>query len=151
MSPFPQSTNVDWWAVDISRLQKDFPQILELVMWIRAIWFAVGAHVSIHSCDFTNGYFQGQQIDRILLGRILVKGIRELGVASGAILPSRVLVFGTTDPGRGLRLLLKNTCKEFQFSLNPIPPTLFTLRDDESRTIAVVSSNVDDFVVWLSS
>ena len=28
------------------------------------------AHVSIHSCDFTNGYFQGQKIDRILLYRI---------------------------------------------------------------------------------
>ena len=23
------------------------------------------AHVSIHSCDFTNGHFQGQEIDRI--------------------------------------------------------------------------------------
>ena len=28
-------------------------------------WYAQ-AHVSIHSCDFTNGYFQGQEIDRIL-------------------------------------------------------------------------------------
>ena len=25
------------------------------------------AHVSTHSCDFTNGYLQGQEIDRILL------------------------------------------------------------------------------------
>ena len=30
------------------------------------------AHVSIHSCDFTNGYFQEQEIDRILLNRIPV-------------------------------------------------------------------------------
>ena len=146
MSLFPQSTNVDWLAVEISRQQKDFAQILELVMWIRAIWFVVGAHVSIHSCDFTNGYFQGQEIDRILLYRVPAEGIREVGVESGAILASRVPVYGTTYAGRGLRLRLKNTCKEFQLSLNQILPTLFTLRDDESRTIAVVSSNVDDLL-----
>ena len=35
------------------------------------------AHVSIHSCDFTNGYFQGQEIDRILLYRIPAEGIPE--------------------------------------------------------------------------
>ena len=101
MSPFPQSTKVDWLAVEFSRQQKDFAQILELVMWIRAIWFVVGAHVSIHSCDFTNGNFQGQETDRILLCRIPVEGIRELGVASRAILASRVPVCGTTDAGRG--------------------------------------------------
>ena len=33
------------------------------------------AHVSIHSCDFTNGYFQGREIDRILLYRIPEEGI----------------------------------------------------------------------------
>ena len=32
------------------------------------------AHVSIHSCEFTNGYFQGQEIDRILLYRITGEG-----------------------------------------------------------------------------
>ena len=33
-----------------------------------------------------------------------------------------------------------------QFSLNQILPTLFTLRDDESKIIAVMSSNVDDLL-----
>ena len=32
------------------------------------------AHVSIHACDFTNGFFQGQEIDRILLYRIPTEG-----------------------------------------------------------------------------
>ena len=59
----------------------------------------VGAHVSIHSCDFTNGNFQGQETDRISLYRIPVEGIREVGVASGAILASRVPVYGTPDEG----------------------------------------------------
>ena len=41
---------------------------------------------------------------------------------------------------------LKNTCEQFKLSFNQILPTLFTLRDDESRIIAVMSSNVDDLL-----
>ena len=37
-------------------------------------------------------------------------------------------------------------CKQFNFSLNQNLPTLFTLRDDESKIIAVMSSNVDDLL-----
>ena len=44
------------------------------------------AHVSVHRCDFTNGYFQGQEIDRILLYRIPAGGIPEEGIAGGEIL-----------------------------------------------------------------
>ena len=104
------------------------------------------AHVSIHSCDFTNGYFQGQEIDRILVYRIPAEGVPEEGSAGGEILASRVSVYGTKDAGRGLWLRLKKTCRQFKFSLNQILPTLFTLRDDESGIIAVMSSNVDDLL-----
>ena len=55
---------------------------------------------------------------------------------------SRVPVHGTKDAGRGLKLRMKNTWKQFKFSLNQILPTLFTLRDDESSIIAVMSSNM---------
>ena len=50
------------------------------------------AHVSSHSCDFTNGHFQGQEIDRILLYRVPAEGIPEEGIAGGEILASRVPV-----------------------------------------------------------
>ena len=43
-------------------------------------------------------------------------------------------------------LRLKNTCKQFNFSLDEILPTLLTLRDDESRILAMMSSNVDDLL-----
>ena len=76
------------------------------------------AHVHIHSCDFTNGYFQVQEIDRIVLYRIPAEGIPEEGIAGGEIWASRVPVNGTKDAGRGLWLRLKNTCKQFKFSLN---------------------------------
>ena len=59
------------------------------------------AHVSIHTCDVTNGTFQGQEIDRILLYRIPDEGIPEEGVAGGAMLASRVHIYGTKDAGRG--------------------------------------------------
>ena len=72
------------------------------------------AHVSIHSCDFTNGCFQGQEIDRILLYRIPAGGIPEDGVAGGAILASRAGVYGTKDAGRGLWLRVKNTWQTVQ-------------------------------------
>ena len=104
------------------------------------------AHVSIHSCDFTNGYFQVQEIDRMLLYRIGAEGIPEEGVAGGGILASRVPIYGTKDTGRGLWLRLKNTCKQCNFSLNQILPTLITLRNEESKIIAVMSSNAADLL-----
>ena len=73
------------------------------------------AHASSHSCDFTNGYFQGQEIDRILLYRVPAEGIPEEGIAGGEILASRVPNYGTKDAGRGLWLRLKNMCKQFKF------------------------------------
>ena len=104
------------------------------------------AHASIHACGFTNGYFQGQEIGRTLLYRIPAKGIPEEGVASGSILSSRVPIDGTNDAERGLWIRLKNTCKQFNFSLNRFLPTLFTLRNEESKIIAVMSSNLDDLL-----
>ena len=98
----------------------------------------MGSHnvvCSTHACDFTNGYFQGQEIDRILLYRI----------PGGEILASRVPVYDTRDAGRGLWLRLKNV-QTVQFSLSQILPTLFTLRNEESKIIAEMSSNVDDLL-----
>ena len=60
------------------------------------------AHVSIHSCNFTNGYFQGQEVDRIWLYRVPAEGTPEEGIAGGEILASHVPVNGRRDAGRGL-------------------------------------------------
>ena len=149
---FLQSAGVDWLVAETSGRQTDFAQILQLVMWIRTMLFGwcAQAHVLTHSCDYTKGHFQGQEIDRILLYRIPAEGIPEEGIPGGAIWASRVPVYGTKDAGRGLWLRLKNTCKHFKFSLTQILPTLFALRDDESRIIAVMSSNVDDLCMAIS-
>ena len=77
------------------------------------------AHFSTHSCDFTNGYFQGQEIDRILLCRTPAEGIPEEGFAGGEFLASRGPVHGTQDAGRGLWLRLKKRCKKIQIPIEP--------------------------------
>ena len=59
------------------------------------------AHVSIHACDFTNEYFQGQELDRTLLYRIPAEGIQEEGDAGGEILVSRVTVQRMQDEDYG--------------------------------------------------
>ena len=51
---------------------------------IVCIWCAQD-HASFHACDFTNGYFQWEEIDRILLYRIPAEGIPEEGIAGGSI------------------------------------------------------------------
>ena len=58
------------------------------------------AHVSFHACDFTNGYFQRHEIDRILLYRIPAEGIPGEGIARGATLASHVPICGAKDTGR---------------------------------------------------
>ena len=117
-------------------------------MWIRTISFAAGVYTGsrLHSLmRFHERILSRPKIGRILLYRIPAEGIPE-GIAGGEISASRVPVYGTKDAGRGLWLRLKNSCKQFKFSLNQILPTLFTLRDDESKNIAVMSSKVGDLL-----
>ena len=104
------------------------------------------AHVSIHSCDFfrMDTFKEKKSIEScctVLQPKVFLK--KEV---QAEILGLRVSICGTKDAGRGLWRRLKNTCKQFKFSLNQILPTLFTLRDDESRIIAVMSSIVDDLL-----
>ena len=115
MSLFPQSTGVDWLPVETSRQQKDFAQILQLVMCIRTISFVVGAHrptspfsLAILRTDTS----KGKQLIEILLYRITAEGIPEEGIAGGEIWASRVPVYGTKEAGRGLWLRLKNMYKQ---------------------------------------
>ena len=37
-------SRADWWVVETSRKRRDFAQVLQLVMWIRTVPFAVGVH-----------------------------------------------------------------------------------------------------------
>ena len=142
-------TRVDWLVAETSRQRRDLAQNLQLVMWIRTILFAVGVRRLTFPFTRTISRTDTSKDKKLIESCCIVfrlEGIPEEGVASGAILASRVPIYGTKDAGRGLWVRLKSTCKKFNFSLNRILPTLFTLRNEESKIIAVMSSNVDDLL-----
>ena len=91
MFSYLQSTRVERPAMQTSRQRKDFAQILLLVKWISntVCGWRAQTHVPIHSCDSTSGYFQEQEIGRILLYHI-PKG----EATSEAILASRLSIYG---------------------------------------------------------
>ena len=117
-------------------------------MWIRTISFAVGVHR--HTSPFTHANsrtdtFKGEElIESCCI--VFQPKVSQEGIAGGEMLASRVPVFGTKDGGRGWWLRMKNTCRQFKFTLNQILPTLFTPRNEESKIIAVMSSHVDDLL-----
>ena len=118
-------------------------------MWIPTISFAVGVHRL--TSPFTRAIsrtntFKGKKLIEPCCIVFQLKVSQKKGNAGGEILVSRVPVYGAKDAGRGLWLRLKNMCELFNFSLNQVLPTLITLRDDESKIIAVMSSNVDDLL-----
>ena len=79
-----------------------------------------------------------------MLCRIPAGANLEDGKQGGTILASHVPFCGTKDAGRGLWIRLKDSCRASGSSSNQLLPTLFTLRNDDSEIIAVMSSNVDD-------
>ena len=99
--------------------------------------------VRIKSADITSAYLQGKEVDRIILYRIPLGGIPEEGFEQGAVIATRVPIYGTMDAGRGFWLRLKEVV--LSKGSNQILPTMFTLRK-EGKIIGVMSSNVDDLL-----
>ena len=106
-------------------------------------------HVRIKSADISIAYLQGKEVDRIILYRIPKGGIPEEGVADGAVIAARVPIYGTKDAGRGFWLRLKEVVLSEGYKLNQIVPTVFTLTK-HGKIVSVMSSNVDDLLLWLS-
>ena len=117
-------------------------------MWIRPILFAVD--VRKLTSPFTHAIsrldtFKDKKLMESCCIEFQLKVSQKKELQAGAVLASRVPVHGTKG-ARGLWVRLKNTCKQFKFSLNQILLTLFMLRNEESKIIAVMSSNVDDLL-----
>ena len=135
---------VDWLVVESSRQQKNFAQILQLVMWIRTIWVAVAhrpASPFTHAISRTDTSKVKKSIRScctVFQRKVFQK---ELQVGNISLTCSRT---GCERCRTRIVAPIENTFKQFKFSLNQNLPTLFTLRDDESRIIAGRSSNVDD-------
>ena len=98
MSPFPQCAKDDWLNAklrDDGKTEHRFFRPGEVCACNISYNCCAQAHVSVHSCDFTSGYFQEQENDRILLYRISVDGISEEIVTGGAMSASCVTVYDT--------------------------------------------------------
>ena len=150
---FLQSTRVDWSVTETSRHRKESAQIPQLAMWIGTISFAVGVHRLTSPLTRTlsrTDTSKGKQLIESCCTIFPAGGIPEERIACGEMFASRVPLCGTKDAGRGLWLRLKNTCKQFHFSVNQILPTLFTLRDDESKNNCRDVFQRGRRAVWLS-
>ena len=120
MLPFLQSTRVDWLVVETSRRREHFAQIFQLVMWIRTTSFAVGVHKFTSPSSRLISRLDTSKDKELFesfctVFQLKVSQKKRLGEE---ILASRVPVYGTTNAGRGLWLRIKNTCKQFNVSLN---------------------------------
>ena len=111
--------------------RRTFAQILQLAMWIRTISFVVGAHRPtfpfIHAIQERIPFKVKKLIESCCI-IFQLKAFQMKEVWAGEVSASRVPVYGSW-------LRFKNTCKQFKFALNQILPTLFRLRDDESRSL----------------
>ena len=130
--------------------RKDLAQTLQLVMWIRRMLFAVGVRGLTSpftpAISRTDTFEDKKLIESCCIEFQLVVFQKEELIKGGEILASCVPICGTKDAGRALWLRSKSTCKQFNLSLNRMLPTLFTLRNEESKIIAVMSSDVDDLL-----
>ena len=71
--------------------------------------FAACHGLKIRCADITNAYFQGQELDRILLFKQPPGGLPDPELAPAAHLLARVPIYGTCDAGRGFWKGLRNS------------------------------------------
>ena len=64
----------------------------------------------------------------------------------GAIIAAIMPIYGTKDACINFRLRLEYGVKKQGFKLNYILPTFFALRNEKGSVIAVLPTNVDDFL-----
>ena len=118
-------------------------------MWIRIISFAVGVHrltsPFTHAISRTDT-FKGKKLIESCCAVFQLKSISEEGIAGSAILGLACSNLWCKRCRTRIVASIEDHVQTVQFSLNQILPTLFTLRNEESKIIAVMSSNVDDLL-----
>ncbi|CAE7258466.1 unnamed protein product [Symbiodinium natans] len=107
--------------------------------------FAASRKVRIGSADITNAYFQGEELDRVLILRQPKGGLP--GEPPERRFLARVPVYGTHDGGRKFWKRLKTSAQKRGFLENAIFKALYVLRNNEGRIIALLCTHVDD-LLW---
>ena len=109
--------------------------------------FAASRRLRIRSADITNAYFQGEEMDRILLLRPPNKGLEEENLQPGQLMLARVPVYGAHDSGRKFWKKLRSGMIAEGIKENAIFRALYTMTNDEGRVILMLATHVDD-LLW---
>ena len=107
--------------------------------------FASSRKVMIGSADITNAYFQGEELDRVLILKQPKGGLP--GEPPDRRFLARVPVYGTHDGGRKFWKRLKTSATRKGFKENSILKALYALHNSEGRLIALLCTHVDD-LLW---
>ena len=107
--------------------------------------WAASNQLPLRCADITNAYFQGHQLDRLILMRP-PSGMPPGSVPEGGGLIARVPIYGTCDAGRGLWLRLREDLVKSGWTPSGVMQGLFYLRVNE-RIVGMLCTHVDD-LLW---
>ena len=106
--------------------------------------FAASNKLVIKSADITNAYFQGEELDRVLLFKQPEGGLE--GLPEGTHLLARVPIYGTRDAGRGFWKKLRRTLVSTGLKENHIMKALYSY-EKEGGVKIILGTHVDD-LLW---
>ena len=89
--------------------------------------FAAGTKSRLRSADITSAYFQGMELDRLMLLKAPPDGLE--GVDADGALIARMPVYGTRDAGRGLWKKLRMLIRKHGLREGRIMTALFSLQN----------------------
>ncbi|CAE7211787.1 RE1 [Symbiodinium sp. CCMP2592] len=107
--------------------------------------FAASRKVKIKSLDVTNAYFQGEEIDRVLLLSQPKGGLP--GLKPHQHMLARAPIYGSTDGGRRFWKRLRNYLKGKGLRENRIYRALYSYTDADGVVQLLLTSHVDD-LLW---
>ena len=107
--------------------------------------FAASRKVKIKSLDVTNAYFQGEEIDRVLLLSQPTGGLP--GLKPHQHMLARAPIYGSTDGGRKFWKRLRNYLKGKGLRENHIYRALYSYTDADGVVQLLLTSHVDD-LLW---
>ncbi|CAE7200469.1 GIP [Symbiodinium sp. CCMP2592] len=107
--------------------------------------FSASRKVKIKSLDVTNAYFQGEEIDRVLLLSQPKGGLP--GLKPHQHMLARAPIYGSTDGGRRFWKRLRNYLKGKGLRENRIYRALYSYTDADGVVQLLLTSHVDD-LLW---
>eukprot|EP00959_Pyramimonas_sp_CCMP1952_P252501 5275747-Pyramimonas_sp.AAC.1 len=93
-----------------------------------ASWAAI-TKKTLKCADVTSAYFQGQELDHLMLLKPPPDGLA--GVRDGGAAIARMPVYGTRDAGRGLRQKIRRRFEAHGLKENRSMPALFGIHKDK--------------------